>query len=927
MMISKGDTTIVMVNSKFAEISGYRHQDIEGKKSWQEFVHPEDLDRMLNYHRRRRDHGDAPRQYEFRFRDRWGGLRWMLNTVEMVPGTDYAVASLLDISDRKRTEERERERLRRLQRQRTTLVQLSTHPSLASGDLEQAARVVTEAVARTMEVDRVNVWLLEDDDHFLRCLDSYDLKSGGHSKLPSLEMKLFPRYYQALKSERSIAAYDVLRDPRTSELAEPYLKPAGVRSMLDAGIRLSGRVRGVICLNRIGEHREWGDDEIGFVAEIADQMAQALLNQERRRAQEALRESHERYRTFLEHLPDPVVVYDMEGRAQYLNSAFEETFGWTRQELLNRRIDFVPPECREETQAQVRSMKAGLPVKNFESKRLTKDGRLLRVSISNSPYYDQDGVQAGNIVILRDITALTQAQDRLRESEERYRYLVENSPYGLLLADLESGRLLFVNRQLAEMFGYSPEESMGKTIWDAVEPSEHEAVRRQIKQRLEGKPVPQGRIYTGRRKDGSRIRFQITVSMVPITGKQVLQGIVRDVTNEELMERQLQQAQKMEAVGTLAGGVAHEFNNILMAIRGYSQLLTKRPDLDPVVRKHLDKIAESTRRAADLADTMLSFSRPETGKMEPVDLNQVLKSLQGLLRRTLPPNIEQRLELSEDLPLTLANPNHLEQVLLNLAVNARDAMPRGGTLTLRTGLRRADEEFRATRNWASEESYVVVEVEDTGHGMDEAIQARIFEPFYTTKEPGRGTGLGLFVAYSMITNHRGAIEVTSTPGSGTRFRVFLPADTGLHRSEQERQEAQPLPRGRGERVLVVDDEASVREIIRQALESFGYRVTEASNGREALALYQKHKENNSPFYLVILDLAMPIMDGEACFHKLTSLDPAARVLIATGHSHNQDGVECLEPCPAGVIKKPFDLSNLLGEVRRVLGSVDSGQPN
>jgi len=921
MMIAGGDGIITMVNSKFAELAGYSRQEIEGKMSWRDFVHAADLDRMNIFHQQRRVGGEAPREYEFRFVDRLGKVRWVDNTVELVPDSDLAVASLLDISDRKKAEQRERASMRRLQRQRATLVELSTHPFFAEGEMTEVARLVSEAVARTIEAERVNIWLLAEDGSALTCLDSFMQSINEHRCLPDLPVSDFPRYMQSLQSERSIAAYDAQRDPRTSEFKGILLEPNDILSSLDASIRLSGRVRGVICINQVGQYREWFSDETSFAAEIADQLAQALLNRERRRAQDALRESHERYSTFLDGLPDPVVVYDMQGSVQYLNAAFEETFGWTHGELLNKRIDYVPAECVEETSRAIKDMKSGRHVRNLTTKRFTKDGRVLDVIISNSPYHDQFGNQAGNIVIIRDVTALAQAQAQLRESEERYRSLAENSPYGLFLFDIVTGRIFYANSQLVNLFGYTSEEIANITIWDVIDPAEHDIVQKRLKQRVEDEPLPQGYVYTGLHKDGSRIRFKISTAMVQSGGRQVLQGIISDVTNEELMERQLHQAQKMEAVGTLAGGVAHEFNNLLMAIRGYSQLLTARDNLDTTVREHLEKITQTTRRAADLANTMLSFSRPETGNKEPMDLNQALLNVHGLLQGTLPPNIEQKMELKPGLPLLLANPNQLEQVFLNLAVNARDAMPAGGELTLRTDWRRADVGFRATRNWASEEIYAEVTVEDTGLGMDDDVLARIFEPFFTTKEPGQGTGLGLFVAYSIITNHGGGLEVQSRPGQGTCFTIYLPAQAGLKREILQPKPREKLPMGEGQRILVVDDEASLREITREALQSCGYETNEAANGREALERYQEKMRQGQPFDLVLLDLAMPVMDGTACFSRLISIDPSARVIITTGHAHTQLDIESLTTQPHYIIKKPFDLSNLLRIVNRALHSL------
>jgi len=643
---------------------------------------------------------------------------------------------------------------------------------------------------------------------------------------------------------------------------------------------------------------------------------------ERKRAERALRQSEERYRTFLERLPEAVAVYDMEGRVMYINPAFENTFGWSRRDLLGRRPDFVPPGEMACTSQAITNMMHGRPIRNLETKRLHKDGHILDIHLDTAPFYDDAGRQVGNIVLLRDVTDLKAAQDGLRRSQERNRAILEAAADPMVVYDME-GRVTYFNPAFTRVFGWTLSERLGRKLDDFV-PEDCWLETRQMIDR-----VLRGESFSGIesvRYTKSRQRIPVSISGAIFRdqdGRPVGSVInLRDISETKKLEAQLLQSQKLEALGTLAGGVAHEFNNILMVIRGYSQLLRGLPHLDQEAARYLHKIEAASERAADLTGTMLSFSRLESGEKVPVKLNQVVKEVGVLLQRTLPPSISLELELASDLPLVLGNPNQLEQVVLNLAVNARDAMPAGGRLSLSTRQRFLDLEFCQTNPWARPGPYLEVEVSDSGLGMTAEVMDRIFEPFFTTKEPGAGTGLGLSVAYSVIKNHGGGIQAQSTPGQGSSFRFYLPVDQEASRRPRQNAGPRPAPVGRGQRVLVVDDEELVRDIVGQFLELQGYQVETAAQGAQALQMYQEACGKGRSFHLVILDLAMPVMDGYQCLQRLARLDPKARVLVATGQPTMPDELEPYRPLVRGELRKPFDLNNLGREIARTLNEDD-----
>ncbi|HTZ40910.1 MAG TPA: ATP-binding protein [Syntrophales bacterium] len=380
------------------------------------------------------------------------------------------------------------------------------------------------------------------------------------------------------------------------------------------------------------------------------------------------------------------------------------------------------------------------------------------------------------------------------------------------------------------------------------------------------------------------------------------------------LETQLLHAQKMEAIGTLAGGIAHDFNNLLQAISGYTQLLLMKKDAsDPDFNK-LEVIHSSTLRASELTKQLLIFSRKMESKLKPLDLNHEVMQVCKILQRTIPRMITIDLKLSDSLKVINADSAQLEQVLMNLGVNARDAMAEGGTLTFQTENVYLDRGYTTSMLGAAPGEYILLTVTDTGHGMDKETLLHIFEPFYTTKEAGKGTGLGLAIVYGIVQNHGGYIQVDSRLGGGTTFRIYFPVlkTDGLEKAEAKvRKEA---PRGK-ERILLVDDENTVLDIGQDLLRQHGYETLLANGGEKAIEIYRKEKDRID---LVILDLIMPGMGGQKSFQELVKINPKIKVIISTGASSEEQVLEAFSPYPVGFVSKPYQLNDMLAKVREVL---------
>jgi nitrogen-specific signal transduction histidine kinase/ActR/RegA family two-component response regulator len=388
---------------------------------------------------------------------------------------------------------------------------------------------------------------------------------------------------------------------------------------------------------------------------------------------------------------------------------------------------------------------------------------------------------------------------------------------------------------------------------------------------------------------------------------------VRDVTHEKSLEKQLLQAQKMEAIGTLAGGIAHDFNNLLTVILGFSELLLidKQPD-DPE-HSDLGKIAQSARNGADLVKRLMTFSRQAEMRPRSVDLNYVVRQAEQLLRRTIPRMVDIRLDLAHEPVTIFADPGQMEQMVVNLAVNAKDAMPKGGRLTIKTEAVSLDEEYCKKYADMAPGRCVLLTVSDTGQGMEKEVLERIFEPFFTTKRLGDGTGLGLAMVYGIVKGHGGHISGFTDPGRGTTFKIYLPLwET---ETETDSSRASELPTLGTETILLVDDEEFIRELGARILTRSGYTVLTARDGREALDIYHKEKDSIS---LVLLDLIMPRMGGRECLAGLLAIDPEVKVIIASGYSAEGIVKESAEAGTRGFVTKPFDQEKLLGTIRRVL---------
>jgi PAS domain S-box-containing protein len=609
---------------------------------------------------------------------------------------------------------------------------------------------------------------------------------------------------------------------------------------------------------------------------------------------------------------DALAIVDDEQGFVEANPAACALFGLPRERLIGRRLyEFLPPDLDS---LEVWSTLRGAGESHGTCRILRSDG-----SIRDVEYSARANVLPGrHLFALREATERLQQQRALLESEVSLARVEEIARLGSWASDTHRNGTLVCSAETFRIFGLTRETFDGRvsTFFSRIHPEDLDLVLEANRRALR-KGEPYSIDHRTIRQDGSTLWVHAEATVlrdgagVPVR----MVGTVQDITERRTLEEQLRQSQKMEAIGRLAGGIAHDFNNLLTAILGYSDLLAARiGDDDEGGRKDVEEIRKAGERAVALTRQLLAFSRKQMLQPRVVDLNDAVRNIEQMLRRLIGEHVELTALLAERLGTVRADPGQIDQVLVNLAVNARDAMPDGGVLGIETANTTLEADFVARNPGSRAGDYVVLSVKDTGTGMTEEVKKHIFEPFFTTKPKGKGTGLGLAMAYGFVKQSDGYIAVESEPGRGTTFRIYLPR---VHEAAQDVVRtvlSTPSPR-RGETILLVEDEAGVRRLSRTVLEEQGYVVLEAASGDIALEVA---RSQTGPIHLVVTDVVMPGMSGRELWDRLRVLSPDSRVLFMSGYTDDviaRHGV--LEPGIA-FLQKPFTAFGLAGKVREVL---------
>ena len=645
---------------------------------------------------------------------------------------------------------------------------------------------------------------------------------------------------------------------------------------------------------------------------VSNALKETRLRAHYRRSEAALIESERKFRMLAENLTDVLWIGlpDLQ-KMEYVSPAYELIWGRTLASFAanpNEMFEAIVPEDLQHVLATLAQLKDGKPSISLEHRIARPDGSIRWVHCRGFQIRDETGRVVRLTGIITDITERRQALEQIAEQAA----LLDEARDAILVTDLQ-GRALFWNEGAERLYGWTRQEVLGRKLGELfhLDPRKFEEISHQT--------ISQGEWHGELQhltKDQRELVIEARWTLIRDSEgcpKSVL-AINSDVTEKKKIEAQFMRAQRMESIGTLAGGIAHDLNNILAPIMMSIELL-KTLSREPQAQSILETIEVSARRGADIVRQVLSFARGLEGERIEVQPKHLLKDLENIIRDTFPKDIRLHFTIPTDIWTILGDPTQIHQILLNLSVNARDAMPNGGNLSIEVENCHLDEQYAAMNLDIKPGRYVNISVTDSGVGIPPGLLDKIFEPFFTTKDINKGTGLGLSTVMAIVKSHGGLVNVYSEPGNGTTFRIYLPA-VGLAADGQPViSHEDDLPRGKGETILVVDDEASVLTVTRQTLNAFGYRVITAADGAEAVALYA---QNRNDINLVLTDMMMPVMDGPATIRALMRINPAARIIAASGLHANASLAKASGVGVKHFLIKPYTAGTLLKTLRLVL---------
>lgn len=825
-----------------------------------------------------------------------------------------AVLLHFDVTNRRVAELRQQADEERYRRQRNALVAFAGGGALKNADPAEKIRWLTETAAKTLGVARASVWLYNSDRSAIRCVDLYEQEADRHSSGLVLAAADYPAYFRALAHHKVIAAEDANQDPRTLEFSESYLRPLGITAMLDAPIHFGGLEDGVLCHEHIGAPRFWMPDEETFAVAAANLVSLVLEEAERKEAETRQRQSEASKRAVWESSLDSIVAMDHLGHIVEFNPAAERMFGRSRADAVGRTLAevMIPPalisQHEKGLQRYLATGDAKLLGRRVEVNAVKADGTEFPVELTIIASGDRPHPLF--IGTMRDISARKEAEDKIREQAA----LLDRAQDAILVRDL-SHQILYWNQSAERLYGWKAAEAVGAFEYDLIGQDANSLEAALADLMVKGEWTGEVQQET---RDGRRLTVESRLSLVrdDLGNPKSILAINNDVTERRKIEAQYLRAQRMDSVGTLAGGIAHDLNNVLSPIMMSIDLLKSR-ETDPRSLEILTAIESSAKRGSDIVRQVLTFARGVEGQKLPVQVDNLIKEIEKIARDTFPKNITVDSDLSSGLGLVRGDPTQLHQVLLNLCVNARDALPSGGEIWLSARNLDVDAQYSGMAPGVAPGPYVKISVEDNGNGMSPEVKARLFEPFFTTKELGAGTGLGLSTSLSIVKSHGGFIRLYTEEGKGTRFDVYFPGEkkNGENGGKGGKAPVVELPRGNGETILLVDDEATIREITQATLMAFGYRVLTAAEGAEAVNLYASHRDEID---LVLTDVMMPLMDGLATIRVLLRMNPELRIVAASGLCGKNTVTEAMSAGVRQFIPKPYTAGTLLVALREVL---------
>lgn len=824
-------------------------------------------------------------------------------------GAIKVVVAHKDISDAKRAEAVLREREEMLLVQRNALISLTRASLDNRNDILAGLRQITETAAHTTHVGRVGIWKFVNEEKKLLCLDLFDMAANRHDDGIELAEDDCPTYFKVVLESGYVTIDDTRNDPLTRDFAGGYLEAHDIRSLLETSIHLGGAPYGLLSYEHVGTVRHWSSGDKAFALAMANLVSLALEEWERRRAEEQLRLQS----SALNATSNGVMITDRDGYITWANPAFMVMSGYSLGEVIGRHPGELIDSGRH-SRSFFREMWGtilGGRVWSGVIINRRKDGTEYSEAQTISPIRDATGAITHFVSIKEDVTEKLAAEEQHEAMRARLQRAVQAGKMVVWEWDTKTGMIEYAT----DASGKDPTLGSFEDRMARVHPEDAHVLRQLLVDCVALPGTGFQKEFRKKGEDGNYGWFYLSgVSEVVGDGSVRVIGTTMDIGDRKRLEAEYQQAQKMESVGRLAGGIAHDFNNLLGVIRGYSEFALQAMGEDSPQREDVTEIVRATERAAGLTRQLLAFSRRQILRPEVLRINDCVANLEKMLARIIGEDIEVKIALDSDAGQVLADPGQIEQVLMNLSVNARDAMPSGGRLTISTGREIIDAAQASTLPGARPGVFVCLSVQDSGIGMDKAVCDQIFEPFFTTKSVNKGTGLGLATVYGIVKQSDGNIYVESEPGVGTTFRIFLPwVDAQMEVETPETPQEALLPGT--ETILLIEDEEALRAVTRLILNRVGYTVLAAENGSEAMKLMEEH---SATVDLILTDVVMPGESGPEIARALQAAYPSLKVLYMSGYT--DDAIIHHGVLDKGVqlINKPFTFAKLTQTIRTVL---------
>jgi PAS domain S-box-containing protein len=911
---------LLYVSGGIEDLRGFARDNVTGSpEEWLHWVHPEDRSQFYLLDRGQLP-GEEERKKTFTYRivRADGTVRWIKDTVSFTRHKNEwrFIGMIQDVTDEKETEDALRRRSDRLLSQRTALEKLLPNKVLASSGLAGAIRKITDIFAASLEVERVSVWRLDAERDCFICIDLS--QEGRHSSGKEFKICNVPQYFRSMTEDGIVAATDARRDARTMEFRKAYLEPLGIKSMLDTLIYVRGEIYGIVCAESCRVERTWEDDEKTFALAVSNIISLCLEQWEHEVTAGKVAEAHERLSTVLQATNDAIWDWDIQTNKHWLSSNFGSSFGY-RSDVFENGLDSWITFIHRDDRARVSA--SFLEAVNGQTVNWSAEYRFKRADDTYAHVLDRALIARDDRgKAIRATGSMTDVSE-LRKSETRFRLATLATHEVIWEWDLKTNGMWWSDTAAA--LGWN---AGNKIDWnfDQCISKVHPSDRKIVQSAIEKAIAAQDRNWSVEHRitlENGRIVTVVNRAYIEYDddGRPVrMIGSIQDVTERKELEAKFLRAQRLESIGTLASGIAHDLNNILAPILMGAQLVESAVE-DPAMRSMVENMRISAERGAGIVRQLLTFAKGIEGVKQTIDVAPLLKDMTKIARQTFPKSISVTMSVADDLWKVRADVTQLHQVLLNLCVNARDAML-AGRLTLTASNYEINAENLLSHPEGTPGQYVRIDVADTGGGMSEEVLANIFSPFFTTKGPQRGTGLGLPTVLGIVKSHKGFIEVKTEVGAGSQFSVFLPAVVSAdHVGSGGTQTLSP--RGKGQTVLLVDDEEAIRDTTGRTLRENGYRVFTASHGAEALAMLAS---GSARLDLMVTDVMMPFMDGLALTRAVREFMPEMKIIASSGvcdvssenRSEMRDQFQFLGVTT--LLAKPYGRAELLDAVYQTL---------